>query len=184
MLTLTLPKTELFNEETNEFINCKEIEIRLEHSLVSISKWEMKWHEAFLNKKNMTEEEISDYIKFMAIGNNVDDSIINRLNSEHIKQIQDYIANPMSATWFNNQNQNGPKSREVLTSELIYYYMIAYHIPFECQKWHLNRLITLIRICSLKESQRQGSNKMSKSEIYKNNTALNAQRRAKLHSKG
>lgn len=184
MLTLTIPETEMFNEATNEFVHFKEMEIKLEHSLVSISKWEMKWHQAFLTDKELTQEQIFDYIKCMTIGNTIDDSMLLRFNEDHVRKIKEYIEDKKSATWFNDENQNGKKSREVLTSELIYYYMIAYKIPFECQKWHLNRLITLIRICSIKTEQMQGKNKMSKNDVYKNNRDLNAQRRAKLHSKG
>lgn len=182
MLTITVPGMEFFNEETQEFSYAKDTVLKLEHSLVSISKWEAKWNKPFLSKEQKTNEQFKDYLKCMTI-NSVDDLVYECVTNENIKEINKYIEAPMSATWF-NEFQNGKNNNSVITSELIYYWMIAYNIPAEYQKWHINRLLTLIRICSIKTEQMNNPKKMSKSEIINRNQALNAQRRAKLNSKG
>lgn len=182
MLTITVPGMEFFNEETQEFSYAKDTVLKLEHSLVSISKWEAKWNKPFLSKEQKTNEQLKDYLKCMTI-NSVDDLVYECVTNENIKEINKYIEAPMSATWF-NEFQNGKNNNSVITSELIYYWMIAYNIPAEYQKWHINRLLTLIRICSIKTEQMNNPKKMSKSEIINRNQALNAQRRAKLNSKG
>lgn len=183
MLTITVPENELFNEETQEFVLIKSTILKLEHSLVSISKWESKWNKPFLKKdENRTPEQIIDYIKCMTI-NPVEDAVYLGLTTENLQDINRYIDSPMSATWFNDQATTRP-SREIITSELIYYWMIFYNIPSEYQKWHINRLLTLIRICSIKSNQSNKGNKMSKSAIINANQSLNAQRRAVLNSKG
>lgn len=180
MLEITIPKGELWNESKQEFVQTKEQTLRLEHSLVSLSKWESKWKKAFLGKDEKTFEETIDYIKCMTVTQNVDPNVYMFLTNGNIKKINEYIDDPMTATTFSNNKQQGG-NREILTSELIYYYMIALNIPFECQRWHLNRLITLIRVCSIKN---QPSKKMSKGEIMKLNTSLNADRRKQLNTKG
>ena len=180
MLTITIPSMELYDGEKNEFIHTKEYVLQLEHSLVSISKWEAKWCKTFLSKKEKTYEETIDYIKCMTITQNVDPVVYSYLSKENIEQINNYISAPMTATWFSNEN-NGGMNREQVTSELIYYWMIAMNIPFECQKWHLNRLLTLIRVCNIKN---QSPKKMSKSEIMSRNAALNAARRKQLNTRG
>lgn len=180
MLEITIPKGELWDESKQEFIQTKEQTLRLEHSLVSLSKWESKWKKAFLGKDEKTFEETIDYIKCMTVTQNVDPNVYMFLTNDNIKKINEYIDDPMTATTFSNNKQQGG-NREILTSELIYYYMIALNIPFECQRWHLNRLITLIRVCSIKN---QPSKKMSKGEIMKLNTSLNAERRKQLNTKG
>ena len=180
MLRIVIPEGQLFNEETEEFVYTKEQTLQLEHSLVSLSKWESKWHKPFLGKDDKTFDETIDYIKCMTLTPNVDQNIYIFLTKENIKDINDYIGDPMTATTF---SENGPNSRnrEIITSELIYYWMVALNIPFECQKWHLNRLLTLIRICNIKN---QPTKKRSKSEIMSRNAALNASRRKQLNSKG
>ena len=180
MLRIVIPECQLFNEETEEFVYTKEQTLQLEHSLVSLSKWESKWHKPFLGKDDKTFDETIDYIKCMTLTPNVDPNIYLFLTKENIKDINDYIGNPMTATTF---SENGPNAinREIITSELIYYWMVALNIPFECQKWHLNRLLTLIRICNIKN---QPTKKRSKSEIMSRNAALNASRRKQLNSKG
>ena len=180
MLRIVIPEGQLFNEETEEFVYTKEQTLQLEHSLVSLSKWESKWHKPFLGKDDKTFDETIDYIKCMTLTPNVDPNIYLFLTKENIKDINDYIGDPMTATTF---SENGPNSRnrEIITSELIYYWMVALNIPFECQKWHLNRLLTLIRICNIKN---QPTKKRSKSEIMSRNAALNASRRKQLNSKG
>lgn len=179
MLTITIPEQEMFNEETSEFITYPETVICLEHSLVSLSKWESKWNKPFLNQEAKTNEETLDYIKCMTISQNIKDDVYNRLTNENIQAIKDYIEAPMTATTFNEYNKK--ISREIITSELIYYWMIACNIPMECQKWHLNRLLTLIRVCSIKN---EPPKKMSTNEIMSRNAALNAARRKQLHTKG
>ena len=173
MLQIVIPGQELWDEQKQEFINTKEQVLQLEHSLISLSKWEAKWCKVFLSKQEKTQEETIDYIKCMTITPNVDPEVYNHLTRENIKEIEDYIAAPMTATYFSSDNA-GKSSREQVTSELIYYWMIALNIPFECQKWHLNRLLTLIRICNIKN---QPAKKMSRKEIMSRNAALNAARR-------
>lgn len=179
MLTITIPARELYDEKNQMFFNTKEQTLRLEHSLVSISKWESKWRKAFLKKDEKTNEEIIDYIKCMTITQNVDPNVYNFLTRSNINEIIEYIDNPMTATTFaNNENNN---SREVITSELIYYWMISFNIPMECQRWHLNRLLTLIRVCSIKNTPPK---KMNKREVANRYAKLNAARRNKMNSKG
>ena len=180
MLQITIPSRELWDEEKNEFINTKEQVLQLEHSLVSLSKWEAKWCKTFLSKKDKTQEETIDYIKCMTITQNVNPDIYKYLTKENINEIQSYISAPMTATWFSDDNNSSP-NREHVTSELIYYWMIAFNIPFECQKWHLNRLLTLIRVCNIKNKP---AKKMSRSEIMARNASLNAARRKQLNTKG
>ena len=179
MLRIVIPGQELWDEEKQEFINTKEQVLQLEHSLISLSKWESKWCKVFLSKQEKTAEETIDYIKCMTITPNVDPEVYTRLTKENIKEIQDYIAAPTTATYF-SLNDNKP-SREQVTSELIYYWMIALTIPFECEKWHLNRLLTLIKVCNIKN---QPPKKMGKREIMSRNAALNAARRKQLNTKG
>lgn len=180
MLTITIPAHEFYNESTEEFFWTKETTIQLEHSLVSISKWESKWKKPFLKQDEKTPEEIIDYIKCMTITQKVDPYVYLAITSGNMKSVTDYISDPMTATTFSN-NKKSTKKPEVLTNELIYYYMIVNNVPMECQKWHLNRLLTLIQICGVKSEKPK---KMSKSDIYSQNSALNAARRKKLHTKG
>lgn len=180
MLTIVVPEKEFYNEETNEFYYTKETVLRMEHSLVSISKWESKWKIPFLGKEEKTREHIRDYIKCMTTTQNVPEEVFYSLSSENFEEIGAYIEDGHSATWFNDQN-NKP-TREIITSELIYYWMVAYQIPWEAQKWHLNRLLTLIKICSIKNDTK--NKKMSKGSIMRQNNALNKARRAKTGSRG
>lgn len=180
MLYITIPSQEFWDEKKEEFVTIKEQTLQLEHSLVSVSKWEAKWRKVFLSKKDKTNEEVIDYIKCMTITQNVDPDVYKYLTKENIEEIQEYITAPMTATWFSDETHSGSSSEQV-TSELIYYWMIAQNIPFECQKWHLNRLLTLIRVCSIKN---KSPKKMSKSEIMMRNASLNAARRKQLNSKG
>lgn len=180
MLELTIPEHELFNEATNEFIPIPAQTIKLEHSLVSISKWESKWKKPFLDQKKKTREETIDYIRCMTITQNVSPLVYAGLSSKNIEEVAKYIEEPQTATWFNDANHvKGQK--EVTTSELIYYWMVAFNIPMECQKWHLSRLLTLVKICNIKN---QKPKKMGHKAIMSDNRALNAARRARLNTKG
>lgn len=181
MFQLEVPVSpEKWDEVKEEFIPAKTVTLQLEHSLVSLSKWESKWHKPFLSNTNMTAEESLDYIKCMTITKNVDPLIYLNLTKENVDAVIGYINAPMTATTFSNR-QKEKASSEVVTSELIYYWMIAYNIPFECQKWHLNRLLTLVRVCGVKNAPPK---KQSKGEIMRNNAALNAARRKRLNSRG
>lgn len=179
MLEITIPSIELWNEEKQEFISIKGATLKLEHSLVSLSKWESKWCKAFLSKDDKTREETLDYIKCMTLTQNVDPDLYAFITDDNMNKIATYINSPMTATTFREESKGGP--REIITAELIYYWMIALNIPFECQKWHLNRLLTLIRVCNIKN---QPPKKMSKREIMSRNASLNAARRKQLNSKG
>ena len=180
MLRITIPAVEQWDEVKQEFIYTKEQTLSLEHSLVSLSKWESKWCKPFLTKQEKTFEETLDYIKCMTITQNVDPEVYNYLTNENIKEINEYIGAPMTATYFSDE-KTSKTSREQVTAELIYYWMIALNIPFECQKWHLNRLLTLIKVCSIKN---QPPKKRSKKDIMSRNAALNAARRKQLNTKG
>lgn len=179
MLKITVPATELWDNEREVFIKTKEQTLALEHSLVSVSKWEAKWEKPFLTNKEKSAEEIIDYIRCMTLTQNVDPMVYKSLTSDNFNAVREYIDAPMTATTFSN---NGPAGhRETVTSELIYYWMIALNIPVEFQKWHLNRLITLIRICNIKNSPQK---KMSKAQTASQYRALNEARRKANHSKG
>ena len=180
MIRITVPDSEIYDESTEEFITIKGQTLQLEHSLVSLSKWESKWCKSFFSKKEKTLEETIDYIKCMTITPNVDPLIYNFLSTENINAINEYIEAPMTATVF-YEDKNGKSSNETVTSELIYYWMIALNIPFECQKWHLNRLLTLVRVCNIKNSPPK---KMNQRELMSRNAALNAARRKKMNTKG
>lgn len=179
MLKITIPALELFDERTNEFIYYDDECLELEHSLVSISKWECKWNKPFLHSSEKSVEEILDYVRCMITTPDIDPEIIGRLTEKNIKEINEYIDAPMTATTFHNMNKES--SREIITSEIIYYWMITFNIPFECQHWHLNRLLTLIRVCNVKNNPPK---KMSKEEILARNRELNAQRRKQLNTRG
>lgn len=182
MLKVTIPETELFDNKTNEFIIVKSQTLTLEHSLVSISKWESKWHVPFISSKEKTVAQTLDYIRCMTLTQNVDPLVYRVIPNSVAVKIKNYIDDPMTATWFSEEQERQFRSKiEVVTSEIIYYWMITAGIPFECQKWHLNRLLTLIKVCGEKNKPQK---KMSKRSILERNARLNAQRRAALHSKG
>lgn len=180
MLRITIPAIEQWDERKQEFVQTKGQTLQLEHSLVSLSKWESKWNKPFLAKGDKTHDETLDYIKCMTITQNVDPDVYNGLTPEHIDQINKYIEAPMTATTFREFKQ-GKNNRDVITAELIYYWMIALNIPFECQKWHLNRLLTLIRVCNIKNSPPK---KMGKRATISQYAQLNAARRKQHNSKG
>lgn len=179
MLKLTIPAFEKFDDDKNEFITVKEQSIQIEHSLVSLSKWESKWCKPFLSKDNKTYAETIDYIRCMTITQNIDPLIYTGITQENIKQVSEYIEAPMTATVFHSTKKT--INREIITSEIIYYSMIAMNIPFECQKWHLNRLLALINVCKIKN---QPSKKMNKKEVMSRNAAINAARKKELNTRG
>lgn len=179
-LEIVIPAQELYDETINEFVYVKEQTLKLKHSLVSISKWEMKWGKPFLTKEEKNYEETIDYIRCMTLNQNIEPYVYKFISNNDMAKINKYIESPMTATTF-SKDQNGKPNREIITAELIYYWMISLNIPFECQKWHLNRLFTLIKVCSIKN---QPPKKMSNKAIMSRNTALNAARRKQLNTKG
>lgn len=191
-LEIEVAAHEGWDPEKEEFVKAPGTTLRLEHSLVSLSKWESKYKKPYLkDDKERTREEILDYIKCMTITQNVPDEVYSLLTEQDLKKINDYIVDSMTATWFNeNKASNGSnpqvhEKKEQITSELIYYWMISYRIPIQCEKWHLNRLLTLIRVFHIKDAEANGkSNKMSKRDVLSQNRALNAARRKALGTKG
>lgn len=181
MLKITVPGIEKWDESRQEFITTKETELALEHSLVSVSKWESKWHKYFIGNDDLNREMLLDYIRCMTLTQNVDPDVYYALDENTINKIIDYIKDSHTATWFSEDTKSKANSR-ILTSELIYYWMVALQIPFECQKWHLNRLLTLIRVCN--EENNQEGKKMSQSEIMRRNKELNEQRKKMLKTHG
>lgn len=176
MLTLEVAQKELFDERTGEFTIIPKMELRLEHSLISLSKWESKWKKPFLNLETPTMEELIDYICCMSIDKTIDYKVIATLPMEDITKIRDYIADPRTATTVSDRRGRRGGKKEVYTSELLYYYMIYYGIPFQCEKWHLNRLLMLIRVCGVKGGTT--NQEMTLNEIFAQNTKLNNARRA------
>lgn len=179
MLKLVIPGTERFDEETETFSYTKDRILHLEHSLLSLSKWEAFYHVPFLTDKEKTPEQSLDYLRFMTITQNVEPEVFKTLPSSCLVQVQDYIRNPMTATTVSNLSKKG--RRQIVTSEVIYGWMVALNIPFECEKWHLNRLLTLIQVCN---AQNTPPKKMGKKEAMEQQRALNEARRAKLNTKG
>ena len=183
MLKITIQPRKYWDSKREMFFTYPEkpVHLQLEHSLVSLSKWEAKWNKPFLsNTQNRTEEEMRDYIRCMTLTQNVDPSIYMLMPEEAYEEITAYIQAPMTATTFNDRNER--PGREIITNELIYYWMIALQIPFDpCEKWHLNRLMTLIKVCSIKNGPQK---KMSPNEIRARNRSLNEARRKAMHTRG
>ena len=167
---------EQFDDEKEEFIYPKEITLHLEHSLLSISKWESKWHKPFLVKKEKTAEELMDYIKCMTLTKNIDPTVYDYLTTHHYKQIEGYIHDSMTATTFSKNTTGNGGKKETVTSELIYYWMFSLGIPMECQQWHINRLLTLVEVFNRKNAP---SKKMSKQATMSRYSAMNAARKKK-----
>ena len=161
MLQIIIPATESYDEVLEEFVNSKEQVLQLEHSLVSLSKWESKWKKPFLTQ-------------------NVDPNIYIHITHDNIREVNEYIEDSMTATTFSVEETKA-QSNQINTAEIIYYWMIALNIPFECQKWHLNRLLTLINVCNIKNKPPK---KMNRKDILARNRAINEQRRLALQTGG
>lgn len=182
MLTIHIPAYEAFDNRTNRFYEIKGATLRLEHSLISLARWEEKWEKPYLGNDERTMEQCLDYVRCMTLTPNVDPAVYQGLTNENLKEIDDYIKAPMTATWFNEQD-NKRFSREVITAEIIYYWMVALNIPFECEKWHLNKLLTLIRVCNIKNDPKKNKRE-SRSAMMARRSALNKSRRAKHGTHG
>lgn len=180
MLRIVLGATENYDDSTSEFVKQGGIEIDLEHSLLSLSKWESRWEKPFLSKDAKTEAEILSYIQCMCLDPEMAPEAFHHLSQENVEDINRYIDRKMTATWF-AEAPGAPKTSEVITSELIYYWMTVFNIPFEAESWHINRLFTLIRICNIKQSPPK---KMSRQEIAQRNRELNAKRKERFNTTG
>lgn len=180
MLKLIITGDEFFDEKTSTFETVGDVELELEHSLISLSKWESKYQKPFLSSIDKTQEEVLGYIKAMILTPIYPENVLSRFTQKNYAEINDYIESKESATTFGHMPERRGRG-EVITSELIYYWMVAFNIPFECECWHLNRLFALIRICNIKN---QKPKKMSRSEIAARNRELNAQRRAQYGTTG
>lgn len=182
MLQVTISSKELWDESIQEFVDLPEVVLILEHSLISISKWESKWKKPFLTEAPKSDEELRDYVRCMTIKpTNIDDRIYKYISAKEFAEIKNYMDDPMTATTFPNRSGTGSKAGEEITSELVYYWLSAAQIPFEVQTWHINRLFILLRITSVKN---QPAKKMSNKDTMISNQSLNAMRRARLGSKG
>lgn len=181
MLEINVPTVELYDENSGQFINIRGQTLKLEHSLISLAKWESIWKKAFLvPKQNMSPGETISYLKCMTITQNVNPVIFDEIYRTRIKEVFEYIEDPTSATTFRKEKAKWI-NREIITAEIIYYWMTAFNIPFSCEKWHLNRLLTLINVCNVKN---QPKKKISRSELLRRNHSLNSARRQTLNTPG
>ncbi len=180
MLRVNIVEEELFDEATSKFTEKVSQSIDFEHSLVSVSKWESKFEKPFLADTKKTDEEVIEYIKMMVVTPNLSDNVLTLLSNDNLIQINEYIESKQTATTF-NELQTARGNSEIITSELIYYWMVAFKIPFECENWHLSRLFSLVRICGIKSEKPK---KVSAHEVAERNRALNEQRKAQLKTSG
>ena len=178
MLSLHLQACRVFDERTQEFLQYPAATLRLEHSLISIQRWESKWHKSYLSSKGFTMEEFLDYIRCMSLDPNVGEDIGLRLTREQFMEIRAYMENSMTATTFSNLKKE--KNAPIITAEIVYYWMTAFNIPFECAKWHINQLLTLIQVCSIKNNPKKGGGDANRASWIEENKA----RRAMYGSKG
>lgn len=183
-IQVSASEEEFFDEKAEKFISLQHpITLQLEHSLVSLKKWEKKWHKPFLEKEDKTTDEIIDYIRCMTLNEHIDPNVYHFITESQVDQILKYIEDPMTATWFSNDKKEGEgtSKKQIITAEIIYYWMISLNVPVEFQYWHLNELLTLIRVINAKSEKPK---KMSKQDILRQNSKLNAARRAKRKSRG
>lgn len=180
MLRLSIPSGEYFDEEKQEFCYAEDTVILLEHSLYSVKKWEARWKKPFLSKEKKTKEELIDYVKCMTLTKDVKKDVYDSITNYHLDQVSAYINEPMTATTF-REDKTQRRSREIVTAEIIYYWMVALQIPFECQYWHLNQLLTLIRVCNIKNQPAKKGN--SRDDLARR-SKLNAERRKRLGTTG
>lgn len=182
MLKIVIPAREMYNEKTNEFMNIDETTLELEHSLRSLSKWEAKWHKNFLGQKDMSYEELIDYVRCMTLNDNTNPSIYYLLTDDDLNTIGDYVNDTNSATVIYHANKNrGPRKKQTITAEIIYYLMFAMNIPMECENWHLNRLLTLIEVTNIKNTPPK---KVKAKEARAWQRTENERRRKMLNTKG
>jgi hypothetical protein len=179
VLQLKVTTAETYNEATSKFASAEEVVLQLEHSLVSLSKWEAKHEIPFLGTEEKTEEQVLDYIRMMFVGDEFPEAVLFKLDKKHFTEILEYVNAKMTATWFREERH--PDTGEIVTNELIYYWMITLGVPFECQYWHLNRLLTLIKVCNIKNAPKK---KVSRAEMGQRQRDLNAQRRKELGTSG
>lgn len=184
MLKLFIPEQEKFKEKTETFISIKNTTLELEHSLVSLKNWESKWHKIFLGNEEKTLEELIDYIRCMTLNENeVDQNVYFFLTNDDLLKVVEYIKDPMTATWFCNNNRIGASNRtgELVSAEVIYYWMVSFRVPVEFEKWHLNQLLTLLKVINIKNG---GEKKMNRMEAARQRAELNRMRRVKYKTKG
>lgn len=183
MLIIKLPAAEYFDNEQEIFVQYEEVTLRLEHSLVSLSKWEEEFEKPFLDpSQEKTGEEVFGYIRAMVLDDDIPEGVFERFTEEHVQSINAYIERKMTATWFNDAAApQGPPSREIITAELIYYWIFALQMPYECREWHLNKLFTQIKVMNVKQSKPK---KMSPRSAAAERSRLNAQRRAAMETNG
>ena len=178
MLRLLVGATESFNDETNEFVKVDGVVLELEHSLYSLSKWESKYKKPFITSDKTLEETI-DYVRMMVVTPDFPPEIFQKFTQEDFDAVKEYIADPMTATWFSKEGKS--KAAEIITAEVMYYWLVSMQIPFEVQYWHLNRMLTLVKVWNEKQKPQT---KMSKADLAARNRQLNAERRAKLGTTG
>jgi hypothetical protein len=182
MLTIFIPEEEYFNDDTQQFVMLPSTTLLLEHSLVSLSKWESIWEKPFLDGSKKTNEETRSYVACMNLAPVPSDDIYKRLSDANVVQISTYIDSKQTATWFRTEGPQRPSS-EIVTAEVIYYWMVAHSIPFEAQYWHLNRLTTLIKVCNEKNKPAKKS-KMGTKDMATSRRMLNQQRKTQLNTSG
>lgn len=189
MLTITIPDREYYDPVKEEFGKIKGATLRMEHSLISISKWEAKWKKPFLVKDPpKTEEESFDYFMCMCVDRSIDpDAIRYGLTPNLINQINAYMGDPYTATTFSSDGPEGKPDRSIITSEIIYWSMIQHNIPIEFEKWNLNRLLTLIKVCNIKQAEADPKygkgKKLSKSALYAKHNRINEMNKARMAAK-
>lgn len=180
MLKLRVQSKEWFDEKKSEFITFDGADLELEHSLKAIREWEGKWERPFFSDKQMTKAEFIDYVRCMTL-NKVDKLAYLSLSNANVREIQKYLEKKHTATWFSNK-QNTPKRRnETVTAELVYYWMTELGIPYTCESWNFNTLMTLIEVCNRKNAK---PSKRNSSDILSEQAKLNAERRKRLNTKG